>query len=202
MRIILSADYVSGEDVTGGAVFPCRADDGDVLLTCGNHPAILRVNLIVLLKDAAADHLIDELVGEVALAFGLSLVPNLYEVLFKTAESLFFGDTGICNAVVVVVKEFLLLKGSEVTVTGNPVVVAVGHKVHNVFLKVVCAAAHKRNLVLADHFRKGDAEFCGGHCTCHGKEHFATLGKKIFIGLCCVYQRSSVEMTVIVGNEL
>ena len=202
VRVILTADDVGGEDVTGGAVFPGGADDGNVLFTGGYYPAVLGVNLIVLLQDTAADHLIDELVGEISLTLSFCLVPNLHEVLFQTAESFFLGDAGVGYTVVVVVDEFLLLLRSEVTVAGHTIIVVVGHQVHDVFLQVIGAAADEGNLVLADHLGQGEAEFCGTHGAGHGQEHLATLVQKVFIGFCSVYQRCGIEVTVVVGNEL
>ncbi len=188
MGIIFAADYVSGEDISGGAVFPSGADDRNVLFACCHDPAVLGVDFIVLLENAAADHLIDEFIGEISLALCLGLVPDLYEVLFQTAESFFFGDAGVGDAVVVVVKEFLLLLGGEVAIAGYTVIVAVGNQVHDVFFKVVCRAADEGDLVLADHFCKGEAEFCSTHGTGHGEEHLATLCEEVFISLCSIYE--------------
>jgi len=202
MGIIFAADYVSGEDISGGAVFPCGADDRDVLFACCDNPAVLGVDFIVLLENAAADHLIDEFIGKISLALCLGLVPDLYEVLFQTAESLFFRDAGICDAVVVVVEEFLLLLGGEVTVTGYAIIVAVGYQVHDILFEVVCRAADEGNLVLADHFCKGETEFCSTHGTCHGEEHLAAFCKEVFISLCSINEGCRVEMTIMMSNEL
>ncbi len=193
---------MGGEDVAGGAVFPCGADDGDVLLAGGDHPAVLGVDLIILLQNTAANHLIDELIGEISLAFRLGLVPHLYQVLFQTAERFLFRDAGVRYTVVVVVQQFLLLFGSKVTVTGNTIIVAVGHQVHDVFLQVVCTAANEGDFVLTNHLCQGEAQFCGGHGAGHGQEHFSSFVQEIFIGLCSIYQGCGIEMTVVMGNEL
>ena len=123
-------------------------------------------------------------------------------MFFQAAESFLFRDAGIRYTVVVVVQQFLLLFGGEVAVAGHTVIVAVGHQVHDVFLQVVCTAANEGDFILTDHFCQGEAQFCGGHGTGHGQEHFATLVQEIFIGLCSVYQGCGIEMTVVMGNEL
>ena len=139
------------EDVCSGAILPCRNYDRNVLLTGCEHPAVLRVNLIVLLENAAADELVDYLPREESLAIGLHLIPNLYEMVLQTAECLLLRDAGICNAVHMVVEKLLLLCRSEIPIVGNPVVVVVCHEVHDVLLEVVCGAGYNLNLVLTDH---------------------------------------------------
>ena len=49
VRIIFPTNHVRGEDIAGGAVFPGRADDGDVLFAGGYNPAVLGIDFIVLL---------------------------------------------------------------------------------------------------------------------------------------------------------
>ena len=202
VRFVFAHDDLGGEEVAAGTVFPGGANDGDVLFAGGQHPAVFRVDFIILFQHAAAEDLIEELVGHIALAFCLGFVPNFHQVFLDTAESLFFRDAGIRDTAVVVVQKVLFFLGSEVPVAGDAIVVAVGHQVEDVFLQVVGAAADEGDLVPADHLGQGDTEFCGGHGSGHGEEHLAALVKELFIGLGGVYEGSGIEMTVVVGDEL
>ena len=111
------------EYVAGGAVLPCRADDRNVLLAGCHHPAVLRVDLIVLLQNAAAEKLVDIFIREIPLSFVLRLCPDIDEGTLQAAESLLFRNTGVGHTVVVVLKQLLLLLRSKVAVARDPVVV-------------------------------------------------------------------------------
>ena len=136
----LTPDAVCGEDVGCGAVLPCGYYDGDVLLTGGEDPAVLGVDLIVLLEHSAAQQAVDYLPGEKSLTLGLHVVPYLYEMMFQSPECLLLGDAGVRDTVHVVLQQLVLLLGSQVAVVGHSLVVGVGHEVHDVLLEVVGGA--------------------------------------------------------------
>ena len=138
IRCEFALDAVCCEDVSCGAVFPCRADDRNVLLAGCEYPAVLRVDLVVFLENAASEDLVNIFVRKVSLAFCLCLVPYIYECALETAECLLLRDAGVGNTVVVVVQKFLLLLCGEVSVTRHSVIVRVCYKIHDVLFKVVC----------------------------------------------------------------
>ena len=193
---------MGGENVARGAVFPRRADDRNVFLAGRDDPAVLRIDFIVLLQHAAADHLIDVLIRQVTLPFRLGLVPHVDQVLLQAAERLLFGDARVGHAVVMVVKESLLFLGRKVTVARHPVIVRMGDEVHDVLLQVVRGAADEGNLVLTDHFRKGKPELGGRHRAGHGEEHLASLCQKVFIRFGSIHEGRGIEVAVVVRNEL
>ena len=138
IRCELALDTVSCEDVTCGAVFPCRADDRNILLASCKYPAVLRVDLIIFLENTASEDLVNVFVRKISLSFCLSLVPYIYKCTLETAESLLLRDTCICNTVIMIVEEFLLLLCCEVSVTRYSVIVRVCYEVHDILLQVVC----------------------------------------------------------------
>ena len=95
-------DHITGENVTHGAVFPTGYYDGQVALRRCQHPAVFWVDFVVLLQLTAVQNLVHVLVREISLALGFSAFPDAFDVLLQTTESLFFRNTGIGNAVVVV----------------------------------------------------------------------------------------------------
>ena len=133
----LTPDAVCGEDVGCGAVLPCWHYDGDVLLAGGEDPAVLGVDLVVLLEHSAAQQTVDHFPGEESLTLGLHVVPHLYEMVFQSPECLLLGYAGVGNAVHVVLEKLVLLLGSKVTVVGHPLVMGVCDEVHDVLLEVV-----------------------------------------------------------------
>ena len=111
------------EYVTGCAVLPGRADDRNILLAGSHYPAVLRVDLIVLLQNAAAEKLVDIFIREIPFSFILRLCPHIDERALQAAESLLLRNAGVGHTVVVVLKQLLLLLRSEVAVARNPVIV-------------------------------------------------------------------------------
>ena len=201
-RVELTLDAVCRVYVAGGAVFPCRHNDRDVLLAGSEHPAVLRVDFVILFEDTASEKPVDDLVWKKPFSFCLHVFPDFHEVVFETAECLFFRDTCIGHPVHVVVQKFFLLLRGEITVVRNPVVVVVSHQVHDILFKVVCRARNDVNLVLTDHFRQGKSEFCRTHGACHGQHHLSTLVDVFVVSLCSIYESCGVEMTIMVCNEL
>ena len=85
IRCEFALDAVCCEDISCGAVFPCRADDRNVLLAGCKYPAVLRVDLVVFFENAASENLVNVFVRKISLAFCLCLVPDIYECALKTA---------------------------------------------------------------------------------------------------------------------
>ena len=141
-------------DVGCSTVLPCRNDDRNVLLACCKHPAVLRVDLVVLLENAAAEKLVDHLPREESLACSLHLVPYVKKVILKAAECLLLRDTCVSDTVHVLLEKLLLLFRSEVSIVWNSVVVVVSHEVHDILFEVVCRARNDLDLVLTDHLSK------------------------------------------------
>ena len=63
---------------------------------------MLRVNFIILLQVAAEDNLVKELMREIPLPIRFSIFPDFYKMFLQPAKSLFLGDTGIRNTVVMI----------------------------------------------------------------------------------------------------
>ena len=202
MRVELSLDAVSCKDVACGAVLPCRDDDRDVLLTGCKYPAVLWVNLVVLLENSAAQKSVDDFIRQKPLALCLHVFPYFEKVVLQTAECLFFRNAGISDTVHVFVEELFFLLRSEVPVAWYPVVVGVRHEVHDVFLKVVGRAGYDLEFVLTNHFGKRNSEFRGAHRACHGKHHFPAFVNVFIECFGCVYQCRRIEMAVMVSDEL
>ena len=139
------------EDVCSRAVLPCRNDDRDIFLASCKYPAVLRVDLVVLLENAAAEEFVDNFPREESLTCCLHLIPDVNEVLLKAAECLLFRNAGVSHAIVVIVKKFLFLCRCEVSIMRNPVIVVVCHEVHDVLFEVVGRAGNNLNLVLTNH---------------------------------------------------
>ena len=78
----------------------------------------------------------------------------------------------------------------------------VRHQVHDVFFQVRARARNDLHFVLTDHLCKRDAKLGGTHRTCKRDHHLSTFGKMGFIPLCCVDERCSIEVTVVVFDEL
>ena len=140
MRIELAFDAVCGENVSCRAVFPCRNDDRNVLFACCKHPAVLRVDLVVLLKHSAAQKPVHHLIRKEPFTFCLHILPYFEKMVLETAECLLLGNTCVGDTVHVVVEELFFLGRSEIPIAWNPVIVGVCHQVHDIFLKVVCRA--------------------------------------------------------------
>ena len=138
IRSEFALDAVGCEDVTCSTVFPCRADDRNVLLASCKYPAVLRVDLIILFENAASEDLVNIFVWKVSLSFSLCLVPNIYKCTLETAESLFLRDSCVSNTIVVVVQEFLLLLCGKVSVARHSVIVGVCYEIHDILFEVVC----------------------------------------------------------------
>jgi hypothetical protein len=77
----------------------------------GQHPAVLRVDLVVLLQHAGQQHAVHELVREVALAGSGRPRPFVHQRLLEPAHRLLFGDAGIGDAVHVPVQQGQLVGG-------------------------------------------------------------------------------------------
>ncbi len=103
------ADHGGGEHVAEGGVLPAWNHDGQVLLAGGQHPAVFRVDLVVLLQSAATDQPIEELVGEVALPSGVRAGPFCEHRFFDAAHGLHLGDAGVRHAVHVAVQQRFLV---------------------------------------------------------------------------------------------
>ena len=74
----------------------------------GEHPGILRVNLVILLVFAAAENLIKKFVREIALALLVGGHPDFEHGLFHAAHRFAFGNAGVGHAVQVAVEQILL----------------------------------------------------------------------------------------------
>ncbi len=194
----VAADDGGREHVPQGAVLPARNHDGHVLLERRQHPAVLGVDLVVLLVFPTLQHFLEELVGEVAFALGVGLHPHLEHGLLHAAHGLHLGDAGVRHAVHVAVQEGLLVLGRQVAVVGHALVEVMGHQVEDVLLQVGPGADDEVDLVLADHLGEGEAQLRGAHGPAQGHHHLAALLQEHPVALGGVHQGGGVEVAEVV----
>jgi len=198
----VAGDDVAREHVAQRRVFPAGDDDREVLLAGGEHPGVLRVDLVGLLELTAAQNLVHELVREIALAGLVGLHPFLEHDVLDAAHGLHLGDAGVGDAVHVAGEQRLLVGGGEVAVAGDALVVVVRDEVEDVLFEIGAGADDAVDLVLADHLGEGDAELGGGHGATEGDEHLAAGLQVGLVALGGVEQGGSIEVMVVLRDEL
>ncbi len=99
--------------------------------------------------------------------------PFVEDDLFDAAHGFHFGNAGVGDAVHVAVEQGLLVRRGEVAVVWHALVEVVGDVVEDILFEISAGAADGVHLVLADHFREGEAEFGGAHGAGDGHEHLA-----------------------------
>ena len=110
----VARDAVAREDVAERRVLPARHEHRQVALGRGQQPAVLRIDLVVLLEHARPQDLVHELVREESLARLVRSLPLVEDGAFDAADGLVLGDARVGDAVQVLVEQLFLLLRREV----------------------------------------------------------------------------------------
>ena len=138
---------------------------------------------------------------KISFTLGVGIFPKLDDMVLYPSECFLFRNTGVGYPVQSLLQQFPFLLRSEVAVVGNTLVVAVGHKVHDVLLQVGSCTGNDINLALPDHFCQGNTQFCSAHRTRQGYHHFTSFEQVLFVAFGSINKGSCIEMTVVVLNE-
>ena len=84
-----------------------------------SEPAVLRIDLVVLLEHARAQDLVQELVREELLARLVRALPLVEHGALDAADRLVLGDAGVGDAVQVLLEQLFLLLGREVAIVAE-----------------------------------------------------------------------------------
>ena len=168
----------------------------------GEQPAVLRVDLVVLLELARKQDLVEELVREVALR------PCASAATHSSSTALSMRRMASSSGMQVSVTRFmwrveqrLLVLGGQVAVVRHALVVVVRHEVEDVLLEIGAGAADGVDLVLADHLGEREAELGGAHGAGERHQHLAALLEVAPVGVGRVDERRGVEVPVMVMDE-
>ena len=137
-------DAVAGVHVAERGVLPAGHEHRQVALHRREQPAVLRIDLVGRRQLAAAQHAVEELVREVALAGPVGGDPLLEHRRLDPPHRLFLGDAGVGDAVHVPLEQRLLVGRRQVAVVRHALVVVVRDEVEDVLLEVGAGAADAR----------------------------------------------------------
>ena len=105
----VAADDGGGIHVAQRGVLPAGHDDGQVLFRGGQHPGILRVNLVILFVFAAQQDLVEEFMRKEPFPALVGAGPNFEHGLFHAAHGFAFGNAGVRHAIHVAVEQGLFI---------------------------------------------------------------------------------------------
>ena len=100
-----AADDLRGEHVAESGVFPAGNEDGEIFLGGGEHPTVLRIDLVELFEFAFAKNLEKKLVREATVSGGVGGAPLFGDDAFDAAHGCFFGDAGVGDAIEMAIEE-------------------------------------------------------------------------------------------------
>jgi hypothetical protein len=84
----------------------------------------------------------------------------------------------------------------------NPFVLTACNEIEKVLLEVGSRAGNGVHFVLANYFRKRNAQFRSAHCPGESDHHFPTAIQVRDVRIGCIFQGCRVEVTVMPINEL
>ena len=154
------------------------------------------------LEYARAQQPVDELVRKAPFAGALGRLPFGEQRAFDAPERLFLGDAGVGDAVEVAAQQRFLVRGAELPVMRQALVVLVRHQVEDVFLEIRAGAGNGVHIALADHRGERQAELRGAHGAGERHQHAPALVDVLPVGLGGVTQRRRVEVAEMAVDEV
>ena len=183
-------------------VLPTRNEDRQAFLRRRHHPTVLRVDLIKLLELASHQHLVNELVREVARAVSIRPLPFLKHRGLDSAHGLLLRDAGVGHAVQVAPQQFGFVLWGQVAVVRHALVIVARDQVVEILFQVGSRAADGMDSVLSDHLCERQAEFRGAHGASQRQEHLAASVEQRAVTFGRIHQRGRIEMPVMVVNKM
>ena len=175
---------------------------GMFFLGSGDHPAVLGVDLVILLERALLDQAIEKLVRKVALAVFVGSRPLFEHRLFDPAHGFAFRNAGVGDAIEVAIEKLLLVLRGEIAIVRDALVVIVRNEVEDVFFEVGAGRADQVDLVLADHLSKRQTQLSRAHRAGERDHHFAAAFDVLFIAFSRVHERRRVEVAIVMLDKL
>ena len=177
-------------------------DHRQVVLGRGDHPGVLRVDLVGLRQHAAEEDLVHELVREQRRPLAVVLHPPVQHRGLDPPHRLVLGNARVGDAIQVPIEQRLFVGRREVAIVRHPHVVIVRHEVEDVFLEVGAGAADAGHLVLPDHLGERAPEFGRAHRAGERHEHRAAGVEVGAVGIGRVLEGRGVEVAVVTIDEL
>ena len=96
----------------------------------------------------------------------------------------------------------LLIGLGQVPVMGDPYIVIVRHQVEDILFQVGASAGDGMDVACTDHLGQGKPQLGGAHGSGQRDHHLAAAGKMIHVSLGGVDKRRSIEVPVMVFDEI
>ena len=182
-------------------ILPARDDNRQVLLTRGQHPRILRIDLVALLQFSAAQNLVHELMREIPLTRLVRFRPLVRDHRLDTAHRFHLRDTRVRHAIHVPLHQLHFILRSQVTVVRHALIIIMGDEIENILLQIRTRAHDRVDLVRPNHLGERDPELRRGHRACERDQHFAPGCEVRLVTLRGIDQRRGIKMPVVMGNK-
>ena len=98
--------------------------------------------------------------------------------------------------------EGLFVRGGELPVMGDALVVIVRHQVEDVFFEVRSRAADDVDLVPADHLRERAPELRRAHRPRESDHHLGAALELFLVGFGCIHHGGGIEVEIVPLHEL
>jgi hypothetical protein len=197
----VAADDGGGIHIAERGIFPAGHDDGQVFLRGGEHPGILRVNLVKLFVFAAQQNFVKKFVREITLTLFVGVGPDFEHGFFHAAHRFAFRNAGVRHAVHVAIEQRLFVFRRQRAIARHAFVIIMRDEIENILFQIRAGAGDEMHLVLPDHFGERKAEFRRAHRAAERDHHLAAGVEVRDVAARGVHERRGIEVAVMVLDE-